>query len=180
MSEKLSLREAINEQAKQAELTRRAGIAAAAKPAPLADVITPADKKCPFCAETVKMEAIRCKHCQASLEGSETIPVAASTHSAGPGSMMAYDAAKKSVGVAYLLWLFFGVVGAHRFYAGKGSGQIMLGAGVIGLLLAAASQKAGGFILIAVAAWVIFDVFQIPGMVRDRNVELAKELGGVK
>lgn len=180
MSEKLSLRDTINAQEKQVEEMRKARLIKPTQPEPVAAAMEMADKKCPFCAETVKMEAIRCKHCQASLEGSKAIPVAAPIRSDGPGSMMAYDAAKKSVGVAYLLWLFFGVVGAHRFYAGKGSGQIMLGAGVVGLLLAAASQKAGGLILIAVAAWVVFDVFQIPGMVRDRNLELAKELGGAK
>src|SRR5262245_27778983 len=30
--------------------------------------------------------------------------------------MMQYDAAKKSAGVAYVLWFFLGGIGAHRFY----------------------------------------------------------------
>ncbi|PTU02446.1 hypothetical protein DBR45_12275, partial [Pseudomonas sp. HMWF031] len=28
------------------------------------------EKKCPYCAESIKPEAIRCKHCQANLESS--------------------------------------------------------------------------------------------------------------
>ena len=31
-------------------------------------------------------------------------------------AIMRYDANKKSVGVAYVLWFFFGSLGAHRFY----------------------------------------------------------------
>jgi TM2 domain-containing membrane protein YozV len=38
-----------------------------------------------------------------------------------------YDDAKKSSGVAYLLWFALGVVGAHRFYLGnKGMGIAMI------------------------------------------------------
>ncbi|MDG2514463.1 TM2 domain-containing protein [Sphingobium yanoikuyae] len=32
---------------------------------------------------------------------------------------MLYDANKKSVGVAYLLWFFLGGFGGHRFYLGQ-------------------------------------------------------------
>ncbi|HYQ55405.1 MAG TPA: hypothetical protein VES70_33770 [Pseudomonas sp.] len=28
----------------------------------------PTEKQCPFCAESIKAEAIRCKHCQADLD----------------------------------------------------------------------------------------------------------------
>lgn len=27
------------------------------------------EKNCPFCGETVKMEAVKCKHCQSNLTG---------------------------------------------------------------------------------------------------------------
>ena len=33
--------------------------------------------------------------------------------------LMQFEANKKSVGVAYLLWAFFGGFGAHRFYLGR-------------------------------------------------------------
>ncbi len=46
--------------------------------------------------------------------------------SAGAGTVsgaalrqMHFDAHKKSIGVAYLLWFFFGAFGGHRFYAGR-------------------------------------------------------------
>ena len=58
-----------------------------------------------------------------------------------------------SVGTAYLLWLFFGFLGAHRFYLGKtGTGFLYL-----------CTAGLAGFGL-------FFDLFLIPGMVRDANL----------
>ena len=38
-----------------------------------------------------------------------------------------YEATKKSVGIAYLHWFFFGLLGGHRFYMKKtGSAVTML------------------------------------------------------
>jgi TM2 domain-containing membrane protein YozV len=58
-----------------------------------------------------------------------------------------------SVGVAYLLWLCLGPIGAHRFYLGKvGSGLLYL--------------CTGGLLGIG---WLI-DGFRIPSLVRDANL----------
>ena len=47
--------------------------------------------------------------------------------------LMQYDANKKSAVVAYLLWFFLGMLGAHRFYLsqpGTGATGTKLGAGI--------------------------------------------------
>lgn len=62
----------------------------------------------------------------------------------------------KSVGVAYLWWLFFGALGAHQFYLGK------VGRGV-GYLLTLGWLGVG----------VIIDLFTLPSQVRQVNMELA-------
>ena len=38
---------------------------------------------------------------------------------AGTELMMRYDANKKSVLLAYLIWFFLGLFGVHRFYLGR-------------------------------------------------------------
>ena len=38
--------------------------------------LEPSEKQCPFCAETIKAEAIRCKHCQADLSAGPSTPAA--------------------------------------------------------------------------------------------------------
>lgn len=90
-------------------------------------------------------------------------------------TQMIYDANRKSVGVAYLLWLFLGVFGAHRFYLGRTiSGAIQLVLWVLGWLT---WWIIIGFVPITVVlVWWLIDAFLIPSIARDHNMELAGAL----
>lgn len=90
--------------------------------------------------------------------------------------MMLYDAQKKSVGVAFVLWFFVGMLGAHRFYVGyKPTAFGQLAFTIIGLLTMVFGV--GFMILGAVGIWVLVDAFLLPGYVKDFNVRLASSLG---
>lgn len=67
---------------------------------------------------------------------------------------------KKSIGAAYLIWLFFGFFGIHRFYLGK------VGTGVLYLL------TFGLFGL----GW-LWDLFFIPTYANRHNDMRKRELG---
>lgn len=60
----------------------------------------------------------------------------------------------RSIGVGYLLWFFFGVLGAHRFYCGRV---------VTGILWALTGGICG-------IGWLV-DAFLIPSMVDEANRE---------
>ena len=79
--------------------------------------------------------------------------------------MMAYDAQKKSLVVAYLLWWFLGYFGAHRFYLGH------VGSGVVTLIFI------GIFGVLIVGLWWLIDAFLIPGIVKRSNMRLAARIG---
>jgi len=71
-----------------------------------------------------------------------------------------FERNEKSKGVAYILWLLFGWLGVHRFYAGKtGSGlaQLLLSLSVVGL----------GVTII----WWIVDAFLVPDMINQHNLK---------
>jgi TM2 domain-containing membrane protein YozV len=90
--------------------------------------------------------------------------------------MMLYDAQKKSIGVAYLLWFFLGTLGGHRFYTGK------IWTAIIQLLLTIVGGCTAflgvGFAIIGVVGlWVLIDAFLLPGIVRSHNLKLADRLG---
>jgi len=89
--------------------------------------------------------------------------------------MMRYDANKKSAGIAYVLWFFFGVFGAHRFYLQRtGSAVAML---VITLVSLPLTLALVGYIGLAVVGiWGIVDAFLIPGLVRTFNNRLISAL----
>lgn len=89
--------------------------------------------------------------------------------------MMLYDAQKKSVGIAYLLWFFFGTLGGHRFYAGRtGTAILQLLLTIVGACTA--FLGIGFFIIGCVGLWTLIDAFLLPGIVRSFNMTLASRL----
>jgi TM2 domain-containing membrane protein YozV len=88
-----------------------------------------------------------------------------------PQRMMMYETQKKSVGLAYVLLIFLGWFGAHRFYLGhQGS--------AIAIIVLTVLSFFGSFILIGffgyfvVAAWLFVDLFLTAGMVAEYNNKL--------
>jgi TM2 domain-containing membrane protein YozV len=88
---------------------------------------------------------------------------------------MMYDANRKSVGVAYLLWFFTGGLGGHRFYLGQtGTAIAQLILFIVGWITVIIGV---GLALLAVdGIWVLVDAFLIPGIAREQNMRLADRL----
>lgn len=84
--------------------------------------------------------------------------------------LMRYDAAKKSVGVAYLLWFFLGAFGVHRFYLGSwGIGFLILACTGLAFITFGLSGLVSGLIMFV-------DLFLIPGKVARHNERLIASL----
>ncbi len=88
-------------------------------------------------------------------------------------TQLMYDAHKKSLLIAYLLWFFLGSLGIHRFYVGKTTSAVLM------LLLFALSTMLTiigiGFIGLALLGlWWLIDALLIPSMVTQKNVELIR------
>jgi TM2 domain-containing membrane protein YozV len=80
--------------------------------------------------------------------------------------LMLYEANKKTALVAYLLWFFLGLFGAHNFYLGRTGvavTQLILSLILVGMIIT--------------IFWVLVDAFLIPGWVRRQNNLLATQLG---
>lgn len=81
----------------------------------------------------------------------------------------------KTSGVAYILWLFLGWLGAHRFYIGRpGTGLAIFALMVLGVALT--PSPAGSLFLVIGVIWVIVDLFLIPGMIQAQNNEVRENL----
>jgi len=91
------------------------------------------------------------------------------------GTMMQYDANKKNILVAYLLWFFLGMFGAHRFYLGKTGTAVAILALTIGSFLLML-VFIGMFTIIIPSVWVLVDAFLIPGYIQTFNSGLATKL----
>ncbi len=78
---------------------------------------------------------------------------------------LAFNENSKSIGVAYLLWLLFGWIGVHRFYAGETKTaiiQLILGLTVVGLVFQ--------------IPWWLVDAFLVPGMINKHNKKIINML----
>jgi len=77
----------------------------------------------------------------------------------------------KSMTVAYILLIFLGSLGIHRFYLGrKGSAITQLSLFIVGILT---SWLLIGFIpLVTVAIWALVDLFLVPGIVAEENEQI--------
>lgn len=91
-------------------------------------------------------------------------------------AMMRYDANKKSVLIAYLLWFFLGWVGAHRIYAGRiASGLFMLVFWCASFVLSYVLIGYLGFAVIGL--WWLVDALLVPGMIGHHNNRLIASMG---
>lgn len=77
---------------------------------------------------------------------------------------------EKSVGVAYMLWFFFGAISAHRFYLGYSSSAVIQAClWIVSWMMIAAGFLFAGFGLLAAGIWMIVDAFVIPSLCRGAN-----------
>lgn len=69
------------------------------------------------------------------------------------------DNRKKSTAIAYLIWIFFGGVGGHRYYLGKYGTAILM-----------------TFTLGGLGVWTLIDLFLISPMLKKKNSEIESEI----
>ena len=81
-----------------------------------------------------------------------------------------FEANRKSIGAAYLLWFFLGSFGAHRFYLGK------TGTGIAQLLLLLLGWLPLFLGWAALGIWWLIDAFLIPDIIRVDNLRTIQDI----
>ncbi|QOY52490.1 NINE protein [Candidatus Sulfurimonas baltica] len=83
---------------------------------------------------------------------------------------MRLEEKKKSAVIAYIMWWFLGLFGAHRFYMGKSNGATML---IISILSFLTMIIVVGYIgLLAMLVWWVLDAISLHKWVTTYNLEL--------
>lgn len=77
---------------------------------------------------------------------------------------------QQNVVLAYILWWFLGIFGAHRFYTGQSKGWLYIVLTIIGFVTS--YIIIGWFIIFGVFIWWIIDGFNLHKIVKQYNFEL--------
>ena len=87
-----------------------------------------------------------------------------------------FESNRKFVWKAYLLWLFLGWFGGHRFYLGYSASAIfMILMSLLALTLMLITHF-GVFMLFPPGLWLLVDGFIIPAIVRNKNNRLIEQI----
>ncbi len=113
---------------------------------------------------------------QETLVKSENYQSAQAVNRGSAHNLMIYDANKKSIMLAYILWIFLAYFGAHRFYTkniGSAIAQLLLT--ITGWILLFVGGI-GFIILLPLSIWLLVDAFLIPRWIRSHNNLLIAQL----
>ena len=77
-------------------------------------------KKCPYCGEDVKLEAIKCKHCQTMLNEGDSAPVGVA---APARPQQAAPKVKKPIWKRWWVWVIVGLLVIGMFGGGNGNDE---------------------------------------------------------
>jgi TM2 domain-containing membrane protein YozV len=87
-----------------------------------------------------------------------------------------FNALKKTTATGILLMLFFGYLGAHRFYAGRTvSGAAMLSITATSLATLGTDYSMVGLLIVGI--WGLVDCWKLPQMIAAYNRSLMISLG---